>query len=354
MKGLDLDAIVIQNSMHLDANFFYFTARPDGMFENATVIMRPPDKMEVISYILEEASAVGGDYELTTHRERDGAPIVFDKLKDCSRIGINDHSLTVAKYKRLEEGLPDVEFVDISKELQLLRLIKDRQEIAQTRKACRISSKVAEEVPGMLSTGMTETALAAEITGELLRKGSSKLAFYTISCFGANSAIPHHVGGNTKLKKGMFVLCDYGGAVGRYCSDITRTWVYGKATSKQKRIYNAVKKAQQVAFRAIKDGANGMDVHRKVDNSINRSGFKGKFTHSTGHAMGIDVHDCGVAIHTEIDLPLKSGMIFTVEPGVYLNGYGGVRIEDDIVVKKNGIDILTTATRDLQEITTNR
>ena len=350
----ELDAIVLQNSGHTDAAFFYFTNTSSGLFENATLLMRQPDDIELITYILERESALGGDYKLTVHKERDGTPIVLDRLEGCRRIGINAAELTVAKLKRLEKGLPGCEFVDVTKELQAIRLIKDRKEISMTRKACRIASRVAEEIPGFLHEGMTETALAAEITAELLRKGSSTLAFYTISCFGANSAVAHHVPGKTKLKKGMFIICDFGGKVGRYSADITRTYAFGKASAKQKRIYNAVKKAQSTGFRAMKEGANGMDVHRKVDQSITRSGFKGKFTHATGHALGIDVHDCGVAIHTEVDITMKSGMIFTVEPGIYIRGYGGVRIEDDVVVRKDGIDRLTNATRDLIEVVRKR
>jgi Xaa-Pro dipeptidase len=354
MRDLDLDAIAIQNAMHTDANFFYYTGIPDGIFENATIIMRPPDRIELISYILEKESAAGGDYELTLHDSRDGSPIVLERLQGCKRIGLNPNVLPLAKYKRLEKGLQDADFVDISKELNAIRLIKDSKEIGLMRRSARIASKVADEIPGMLRPGMTESALAADITAELLKKGSSKLAFDTIVCFGPNSAVAHHIGGDAPLKKGQFIICDYGGAVSRYSSDITRTWVFGKATAKQKRIYNAVKKAQKVAFDTMKEGVNGMEVHRKVDDSITRSGFKGKFTHSTGHALGLDVHDCGVAIHTEIDLEMKKGMVFTVEPGIYLSGYGGVRIEDDVVVRKEGVDILTTADRRLQEVVNKR
>jgi Xaa-Pro dipeptidase len=348
IKGLD--AIVIQNAMHVDASFFYFTGIQEGIFENATVILRPPDKLELVSYILERESAKGGDYKLTLHRTRDGFPLVEKGMKGCKRVGINANVLPVAKMMRLEKAFPKTEFVDISKELNNIRLVKDRKEISQMRKAARASSRVADEIPGMLYEGMTETDLAAEISRELLRKGAGTLSFFTIVCFGANSAVAHHFPDETKLKKGNFIICDFGGSVGKYTSDITRSYVFGKATSKQKRIYKAVQKAQKVAFRAMKHGANGKDVHRKVDNSINRSGFKGKFTHATGHALGIDVHDCGVAIHSEIDMPMRSGMVFTVEPGIYLPGYGGVRIEDDVVVRKNGIDILTDANREMVEV----
>lgn len=353
IKGID--AILIQNAMHTDANFFYYTNIQEGLFEQASVVLRPPDKIELVSYILERESALGGDHELTLHRTRDGFPLVKDALEGCKRIGINANVLPLAKAMRLEKEMPGIELVDISKELNNIRLVKDRREISIMRRAARVSSRVADEIPGMLVDGMTETELAAEISRELLRKGAGTLSFFTIVCFGANAAVAHHFPDQTRLKKGDLIICDFGGSVGKYTSDITRSFVFGrKATSKQKRIYKAVQKAQKVGFRAMKDGCNGRDVHRKVDNSIIRSGFKGKFTHSTGHALGIDVHDCGVAIHTEIDLPMRSGMVFTVEPGIYLSGYGGVRIEDDVVVRKDGIELLTNASRELAEVVNKR
>jgi Xaa-Pro dipeptidase len=349
IKGVD--AILLQNSNHPDASFFYFTGIREGLFEFASVIMRPPSHIELVTYELEKEAAVGGDFELTVHKSRDGLPLVVKRLKGCKRIAINAAELKLASFRRLEKALPKVEWVDISKKLNELRLVKDEDEIELMRKACQLTSRVAEEIPVMAREGMTEMELAADITRELLVKGASKLAFDTIVCFGANAAIPHHFPDDSKLKEGQFIICDFGGAVGRYCADITRSFVFGNASDKQKKIYTTVQKAQQAALNAIHAGANGRDVHKKVEAVLARNGFAGKMPHSTGHALGIDVHDCAARLHGEVDQPLKNGMVFTVEPGVYIKGFGGVRIEDDIVVRRKGFEFLTDADRELIEIT---
>lgn len=349
IKGVD--AILLQNSNHLDASFFYFTGIQEGLFEFASVIMRPPDKIELVTYELEKEAAVGGDFKLTVHKARDGLPLIVRKLKGMRRIAINAAELKLASFRRLEKALPKVEWVDISKKLNELRLVKDETEIELMRRACQLTSRVADEIPSMTREGMTEKELAADITRELLVKGASKLAFDTIVCFGPNAAVPHHFPDDSKLKEGQFIICDFGGAVGRYCADITRSYVFGNASDKQKRIYKAVEDAQQAALNAIRAGVNGRDVHKKVEASLARSGFAGKMPHSTGHALGIDVHDCAARLHGEVDQPLKDGMVFTVEPGVYIKGFGGVRIEDDIVVRRKGFEFLTDADRKLIEIT---
>jgi Xaa-Pro dipeptidase len=345
VKGVD--AILLQNSNHLDASFFYFTGIHEGLFEFASVVMRPPDKIELITYELEKEAALGGDYKLTVHKNRDGLPNVLKSLKGCKKIAINAAELKLASFRRLESALPKVEWVDISKKLDEIRLVKDKNELDLMRKACQISSRVADYIPNIIHEGMTEKELSAEITKELLKRGCSKLAFDTIVCFGPNAAIPHHFPDDSKLKKNQFIICDFGGAVGKYCSDITRTYVYGKPSDKMLKIHDCVKKAQDAAIRTMRAGVNGRDVHKKVEAVLAKYGFKGKMPHSTGHALGIDVHDCSARLHSEIDQPLKEGMVFTVEPGVYIRGFGGVRIEDDVVVRKKGVEFLTDADRGL-------
>jgi len=348
IKGVD--AILLQNSNHLDASFFYFTGIQEGLFEFASVVMRPPDKLELITYELEKEAALGGDYKLTIHKSRDGLPLVLKSLKGCKKIAINAAELKLASFRRLEKALPKVEWVDITKTLDAIRLVKDDTELEFMRRACHITSRVADDIPTMVHEGMTEKELAAEITRELLKRGSSKLAFDTIVCFGPNAAIAHHFPDDSKLKRDQFIICDFGGAVGKYASDITRTFVFGKASEKMLKMYKCVEAAQKAALDMMKEGVNGRNVHKKVEATIARLGFKGKMTHSTGHGLGIDVHDCSARIHSEVEQPLKDGMVFTVEPGVYLRGFGGVRIEDDVVVRKKGIEFLTDAKRDLIEI----
>jgi Xaa-Pro dipeptidase len=151
------------------------------------------------------------------------------------------------------------------------------------------------------------------------------------------------------LETGDFILVDMGARYRRYNSDITRTYIFGSATEQQRDMYHTVYEAQQRGFDAVKPGVKASDVHMVVDSFIEKTKFKGHFVHSTGHSLGLAVHD-GFGFGLDSTIKLKENMVFTVEPGVYLPGVGGVRIEDDILVKKDGIKVLTTTDRQLREI----
>ena len=225
--------------------------------------------------------------------------------------------------------------------------MKDAAELASLRKACAIASEVAREIPSKIKAGMKEFELAAEMAYMLQKKGAEKPNF-TIVQFGPNSAEPHYLGGSAVLKNGHFVLLDFGCIVRKYNSDITRTFVVGKATKEQKRMHAAVAEAQQVAFDMIKAGRDASEVHAAADASITKSGYKGRFTHWLGHSLGLATHD-GMRF-ADYPLKLEKNMVFTVEPGVYVPGLGGVRIEDDVVVTAGRPRLLTNAPRELIEL----
>ena len=206
------------------------------------------------------------------------------------------------------------------------------------------------EIPDFLHEGMFEYELAAEIDYMMQRNGADKTAFETISSFGKNTAEPHYSHGDTKLKKGDFVLCDFGACFRRYNSDTTRTFVFGKASDKQRDIYQTVLKAQQVGINKIKAGVKAFMVHDEVSSYIDNTKFKGCFIHSTGHSLGLSVHDGGAGFTPDSDAILQENMVLTVEPGVYIPGFGGVRIEDDILVKRDGVEVLTHSSKDFLEI----
>jgi Xaa-Pro dipeptidase len=195
-------------------------------------------------------------------------------------------------------------------------------------------------IPDMISEGMSEYELAAEINYSLQNLGAEKPAFDTISSFGKNTAEPHYNHGDIKLSEGNFILCDFGACLKKYNSDITRTFLFGRATNQQKEIYDTVLQAQQIAFDAIKPGVIAGDIHHAVSSFIDSTKFKGRFIHSTGHSLGLAVHD-GPGFTPDNTMELQENMILTVEPGIYLPGFGGVRIEDDVLVKKDGIELLT-------------
>jgi len=201
----------------------------------------------------------------------------------------------------------------------------------------------------MLRKGVTELEVAAEIEYRMNRHGASGRSFATIVAFGPHGAEPHYQPGATKLEPGSSIVCDYGAFHHRYASDITRSFRFGPADAEMRRVHETVERAQKAALDAIRPGVPAKEVHLAAANVIDASPFKGRLIHGVGHSIGLAVHD-GWNYGPKVEDPLVEGMVFTVEPGIYLPGKGGVRIEDDIVVTRNGFEFLSTAPRGYLEV----
>ena len=350
------DAIILRNGVepHVDLSFFYVTGIPSGIFEGGMCFLRPNGSVDVVSSILEEESARAADTGFRLHipRKRDDEEKLLRKSFDHGKkitIGVNSPELTYRDYKVLKKALPKAKFVDASRAILWARMIKQPDEVAKIKRACEISSRVAEEIPRLLKEGVGEAEVAAEINYRSQKYGGQGPSFDTISAFGPHAAEPHYTELAGKLRKNKFALFDFGTRYQRYCSDITRTFFFGTPNRKDRRMYEVVAEAQQAAFDLIKPGVKGKDVHMAAQNVIDASEFKGRFIHGLGHGLGLAVHDGG-GLSTGSELTLQPGMVMTVEPGVYLNGYGGVRIEDDVVITERGFRFLTTARRDFETV----
>jgi len=347
-----IDTIIIKNSVfpYIDKNFFYTTGLENGIFEEATAILYTDGKIDLIISELEAETAKKADADITIYKsieERNN--ILKEMLSPIKNIGINSRHISYMDYQKLKKLCPNSKFIDISDSFVKARLVKDTLEIQAIKKSCKIADQVMEKIPNMLCDGIHEYEVAAEIDYLLQKNGADKPAFDTISSFGKNTAEPHYSHGNTKLKKGDLVLLDFGACFKRYNSDITRTFVFGKIDKKQKEMHETVLTAQKIGFETIKPGIKAGEIHRVVSSYINNTKFKGCFTHSTGHSLGLEVHD-GPGFSPESNIELKENMVLTVEPGVYIPGFGGIRIEDDILIVKNGIELLTNTTRELLEV----
>jgi Xaa-Pro dipeptidase len=348
----DLDAIVFLNGTEpcVDMGFFYVTELKEGLFEGSMAIVNPDGSLEVITSLLEAESAKKGNFEITIFKSRaEKKEILTEKLSKFKKIGINSEGLVHKNYLDLKGFAPSLEMVDVSKSVAKARMVKDEKEIETLKKACTIVSEVAKNICEFIKEGVVEYEVAAELSYMMQKKGAVGPSFDTISSFGPNTAEPHYTAGDAVLKKGEFVLMDFGAKYKRYCSDITRTFACGEASEKQKDIYNTVLKAQKIALDMIKPGVNGVDVHKAVSDYIEGTKYKGLFTHSTGHSIGLSVHD-NIGLTKEVDVILEENMILTVEPGIYLPGYGGVRIEDDVRVTSDGLELLTFGTKELIEL----
>lgn len=341
----DVDAIVLMNAAkpHVDMSFFYVTGLSSGVFEGCAAVVYP-DHITLITSSLEEESARKGNFDVSVFSNRkEREKLLKNELKGLKTIGINANEITYASYKALKKA-SQADITDVSEAISTARLTKDEDELSKIKKACDIISDVAEEIPMMVKKGMTEMELAAELDYSMQKKGASQPGFSTLVCFGENASEPHHSSDNTVLTEGDFVLVDMGAEYNRYVSDITRTFVFGKADKKQRKMYETVLESQEIALDMMKEGVDASDVHVTVKDFLDKE-YKNRFIHGLGHSIGLSVHDGG-RMNEESDTVLQEGMVFTVEPGVYIPGYGGVRIEDDVVVTKKGVDVLTTAKKD--------
>jgi len=343
----DVDAIVLVNGTepNLDQSFFYATGIMNGLFEGCVAIVRR-DKVEVLTSSLEELSArKAGVRAVVFESMREEAELLKKKLKGLGRIGINSDELTHANYKLVRRCSKGARLVTVSKAIHKARMLKDADEIARIKRACEIASETADKIPDFVHAGILETEAAADVNHRMMRLGASGPAFETNASFGPATAEPHYVPGSKKLKKGQLALFDFGASYQRYVSDITRTYVCSPPTKKQKRMYEVVLEAQQSAIDSVRSGVSGKAVDKAARDIIDKSEFKGRFIHSTGHGLGISVHDPG-SISRLRRQTLEEGMVMTIEPGVYVKGFGGVRIEDDVLVTKAGCKVLTTASKE--------
>lgn len=347
-EGLDVIAIV--NGSHADPNFFYISGYRSGLFEGNMLFLFPDRHVEVLTNPLEEEAArQRQDYTIHVERSFDRSErrrIVSTILKGCRRVGINFRGLSHRDYLEVEVLLGKKELVDVSESLSRSRMIKDPDELEAISKAARIVSKVVDDVPGLVQEGMTERALKAKIDYRMVERGADSPSFESIVAFGEDSALPHYTSGERRLQKGDNVLVDVGARYHLYCSDLTRTFFFGHATSAQRQAYAKVLEAQTDAIAGIREGVTGRAVHEIAAEVINQSRFKGRFTHGLGHSLGLEVHD-GPGLNLRNARRLVQNMVVTVEPGIYLPGEGGVRIEDDVVVTKDSCRVLTTSPKGL-------
>jgi len=348
------EAIFLKNGSEpfIDNTFFYITNLDKGLFEGAAAILYPTGNVDLIVSELESESAkTAEECNILVYKKLDEYKKLLEtSLKTVKSIGINANDITFKEYEKIKQLFPHKKIVDVSNVLLAVRSIKDENEIYKIRKACEIADKVMEDIPNIVHEGISEYELAAEIAYLLQKNGADKPAFDVISSFGKNTAEPHYTHGSYKLKHGDFVLCDFGACFRRYNSDMTRTLVFGKSNIKQRQMYETVLSAQEIGLDKIRPGVEAKTVHESVESFINTSKFKGRFIHSTGHSLGLAVHDGYVSLSAECNIKLEENMVLTVEPGVYLPGFGGVRIEDDVLVRKDGIKILTKSSKSFVEI----
>ena len=265
------------------------------------------------------------------------------------RVGIEADTLPFAAYQRMKELLPKKRLVPTQGFVEVLRMEKDEGEIALIRKAVELGSRALEETLTLLRPGMTELEIAAEIEYRMRRYGGERPSFETIVATGPRAALPHARATTRRIRPKEFILLDLGVILSGYASDMTRTVFLGKAPAKAARMYRAVKEAVEEAEQQVAAGRTAESVDKAARRVLRRYGYERYFTHGLGHGLGMEVHELP-RIGRGQAAPLPEGATITIEPGVYLEGYGGVRIEDVVVVRKTGAEVLTPTSKELMEL----
>ncbi|MCG7346145.1 Xaa-Pro peptidase family protein [Sporosarcina sp. ACRSL] len=263
-------------------------------------------------------------------------------------IGIEGKAFSYFRYNSLLEVYPHIEVADVQPFINQQRKKKSKEEVAQLMKAIEIIEKVLEEGIKMIEIGMTEAELTAELEFLMRKFGADGPSFSTIVLTGEKAALPHGSPGERKLQKGDYLLIDFGVIKGGYCSDITRTFIIGEASEKQKEIYDIVLQSNEAGINAVQAGEPLKTFDIAARNVINEQGYGDYFNNRVGHGLGIEVHE-EPSIHQSNEELAEPGLVFTIEPGIYIPGDGGVRIEDIVYINEEGkVEVLTSFPKHLQ------
>lgn len=301
-----------------------------------------------------DAKNAGWGYEIIGHSDIDRPWDLVNKaigkrLTEVKTIAIEKQHLNVERYEELRGLFPQTSFVSAEEKLQTLRMVKDQHELGIIKQACELADFAIETGIKEIAEGKTELDVLGAIEFALKKKGVTEMSFSTMVLTGKNAASPHGTPGLTQFQKGDLVLFDLGVVLDGYCSDITRTVAFGKINSQQQEIYDTVLAAQLEALKTAKPGVLCSEVDLAARNKIRAAGYGDFFPHRLGHGLGISVHEYPSLTETN-SLALQEGMVFTIEPGIYVPEVAGVRIEDDVFVTADGLEILTKFPKELQTI----
>jgi len=299
-------------------------------------------------YVEAAAAAVGGWAEVVLFDGKKGLSECVRGLVQkagINRLGVEEEKLSHAEFLRWQQCLAR-ELVSAQSLFQALRAVKSQEEIECMRHAQQISERALMETMHLIKPGISERELAAELVYRMLKFGGEGCSFDPIVVAGAKTSMPHGVPGDELLENGSFVTIDFGCLKEGYCSDMTRTFALGKPTEEMVNIYETVLKAQTTAIKAARAGITGQELDKAARDVIAAAGHGAHFGHGFGHSLGLDIHESPNA-NPRNDKPLPAGAVVSAEPGIYLPGRFGVRIEDVVVLREGGCENLTTFPKEL-------
>lgn len=353
----------IQNYLQKNQIDAAFVTTPDNVFYVSGFKSNPHERLLGVMIFKEaepflicpqmeipDAKAAGWSYEVIGHQDTDNAMDILAQAIVARNVNpltfaIEKAQLIVERLEALQQSFPQATFVRLDEKINAMRVIKDEDELNKLRKAAQLADYAIEVGCKEIAEGKTEMEILTAIESAIQEKGC-KMSFETMVLSGPKSASPHGKPGARKVEKGDMILFDLGVIYDGYCSDITRTVAFGEPSEAQKAIYNAVLAANSNAIAAVKPGVRAMDLDKIARDTITNAGYGEYFTHRLGHGLGISVHEFP-SVTGANDMVMEEGMVFTIEPGVYKSDVTGVRIEDDVVVTKDGVEVLTKFPKDL-------
>jgi Xaa-Pro aminopeptidase len=338
VERADADALLVTNL----TNVRYLTGFSGT---NGQVLVRG-DRSVFFSDRRYEARAAdlvqGADIVIYDNKLTDALPATLD---DTARLGIESSTMTLAEHAELTEALEGVELISTKGVVEDIRRIKEPAEVELIKEAIEIGDEAFEWVLDLLTPGATESEIALNLEVHMRQQGAEEVGFDPIVGSGPLSAHIHHTPSERSFDKGDLVLLDFGATVGGYRSDLTRTVVLGAATDEQRAVYEIVLEAQRRGIAAIRDGAGGKDVDGAARDYITGAGHGNDFGHGLGHGVGLDIHEAPRLGRISEDV-LSAGDVVTVEPGIYVRGSGGIRIEDCVLVTAGGAEVLGRAPKE--------
>ena len=315
------------------AGALIITAKNSVLFTDGRYRQQAKEEVRCAQIVITSGSALAA-----------GANWIADR--GLSTIGIEAEHLTVSLHASLRHLLPaGSRLRDIRGVVESLRMVKDEAELQRIRDAARLGSSLIDTALAAIRPGVSEVEVAAEMEYDARQKGAEAMSFDTIVASGVRSALPHGRASSARIRRG-FVVLDFGVILAGYCSDKTRTVYVGKPTRQDRQMYEAVREAQQAAIDAVSAGVTAGEVDSAARSVLRRAKLDKYFTHSTGHGVGLEIHEPPRIGSNQME-PLRAGMVITIEPGVYVAGNGGVRIEDMVIVKDRGCEVLSPASKEL-------
>lgn len=325
-----------------------FFAEP---MERLMALVVRDDRATLIVPALEQQNALEHAKNVETMSWRDGEDaygVVAVALSGCSEIAVEKEHLSLHAAEVITTRAGVSELVDIGSELRRLRLIKRPEEVAKLARAAEITDAATEHVLARMHEGQTEVEVAIMLGAQIGNLGGA-LSFETLVQSGPNSALPHARPSNRKLQRGDLVLLDFGAAYEGFKADTTRMAVVGEPTERQREIHRVVLEAHDAAIAAIRLGVTTGEIDAAARAVVEAAGYGPQFFHRVGHGLGLEGHE-DPSLDPGSQTVLEAGMAFTIEPGIYIPGWGGARIEDDVVVEENGCRVLTKAERSLHVV----